>query len=298
MSLLCLGESLVDLIRTGGGAGEPERFEAHFGGALGNVAVAIARAGSPAALAGGSGDDEFGRLLRGRLEREGVDLRWMGVLDEVQTPFAFVRLDAGGEPDFRIHGNGIDAGVAALAGHEDEILATAKGVLIGSNTLVSGPARAVTLGLVAGARARDVPVLFDPNLRPRRWRDPAEALAICREVAAECLLVKANLGEARELLGAPSADAATAAEGLHTLGAAIAVVTDGPRAAAMRGRSSAEATPPPASVASPLGAGDAFMGTLAAGLHAGGWSPESGQEALERATAVAAEACARLGAVD
>ena len=45
----------------------------HFGGALANVAVAASRTGARAGLAGAAGDDEWGRWLAQRLEREGVE---------------------------------------------------------------------------------------------------------------------------------------------------------------------------------------------------------------------------------
>ncbi|MGZ5357227.1 MAG: hypothetical protein ACXWE8_12870 [Solirubrobacterales bacterium] len=49
---------------------------------------------------------------------------------------------------------------------------------------------------------------------------------------------------------------------------------------------------------SPLGAGDCFMGTLAAGLAAGGWRLDDIEPAMVRAAAAGAEACTRLGAFD
>lgn len=287
----------MDLIRDQG-TEDRERFAIYFGGALANVSVAIARAGGPAALAGGTGDDEFGRLLRERLCTEGVDIGELHVLPELTTPFAFVRLEAGGEPAFRIHGAGIEAGLRPLAGREAELLAGATALVIGSNTLAADPGREVTLAAVEAARAQAVPILFDPNLRPGRWPRLSEALELCRPVVARSFLTKTNLAEARLLLDDEALDAPLAAEGLAGMGARIAVVTDGPRGAVARGEAEAAVEVEPVPDPNPIGAGDAFMGTLAAELWAGEWGVDRLPRALEAAARASAAACRTVGAVD
>lgn len=297
MSIVCLGESLVDLIGEPPGR-TPERYAVHFGGALANVAVGLARAGAPVALAGGTGTDEFGDLLRERLREEGVDLRHLQRLPELETPFAFVRLDPGGEPHFRIRGDGIEAGLAGHRGREAELVAGADALVIGSNTLAAEPGRSVTLAAVAAARRERVPVLFDPNLRPGRWQEIEVALELCRELAAGCLLIKTNLAEARLLADEPELDAPAAAKALSELGAELAVVTAGPEPAVARGVAAAECPPLLVPDPNPLGAGDAFMAALSAGLHSENWDPAAIERALAAAVAAGAEACRRVGAID
>jgi sugar/nucleoside kinase (ribokinase family) len=98
--ILCLGEVLVDLIceRRVRSFAEADSFRPHFGGALANVAVAASRAGAHAGLAAAVGDDQWGRWLRERLEREGVDLRFFELLHGQQTPVAFAHFDRAGGP--------------------------------------------------------------------------------------------------------------------------------------------------------------------------------------------------------
>jgi fructokinase len=295
VSIVCVGEALVDLIGEPSGR-DPERYTVHFGGALANVAVGIARAGAPAALAGGSGADDFGRFLRERLRSEGVDLRFHAEIPGLLTPFAFVRIDDGGEPHFRIHGDGIEAGLAAVAGREDELVEAAEAVVVGSNTLVAEPGRSVTLTVIERAEAAGVPVLFDPNLRPGRWQRLDEAVELCREVAGRCTVLKSNLTEARLLAGSEPADAAAAAAALIGLGVPLAVVTAGPLPAAARGAASAEKAPPTVPDPQPLGAGDAFMAALTAALHRQAWQLGEVETALERAVEASAATCRRTGA--
>ncbi len=297
---MCLGEALVDLIcpdRLADPA-EARRFEAHFGGALANVAVAVRRAGAPAALAGGCGADDWGRFLRSRLLAEGVSLAHHAELPAVSTPFAFATLDEAGEPSFRIHGEGIDAGIATLAGRERELLVGADALVVGSNTLPDERSRAVTLAVCAAAQEADVPVLFDPNLRPGRWDELDAARGLCLEVMREASVLKCNLREARWLSGLTGAGAAVAGEALVALGPGLVVVTTGAGTAVARGITALEVDPPGVEMICPLGAGDVFMGTLAAGLLRGGWRAGEVEGAMRQAAEAAAQACTRLGALD
>src|SRR5205085_10303490 len=84
--ILCLGEALVDLIceRPIDDMAEADAFVPHFGGAVANVAAAAARAGAPVALAGGAGDDAWGRWLRGRLSEEGVEVSLFTLIGGLQ----------------------------------------------------------------------------------------------------------------------------------------------------------------------------------------------------------------------
>jgi sugar/nucleoside kinase (ribokinase family) len=72
LSVLCLGEALVDLICES--PDEADMFVPHFGGVVANLALLPARAAPRAALAGGLGDDDWGRWWRDQLRRAGVGL--------------------------------------------------------------------------------------------------------------------------------------------------------------------------------------------------------------------------------
>jgi fructokinase len=97
---LCLGDALVDLVgeRSGRALAEIDRFSPHFGGVAATVALVAARAGAPVALAGGAGDDGWGRWLLAQLRDAGVDVSLFKPIAEFQTPIAFVTVSADGEP--------------------------------------------------------------------------------------------------------------------------------------------------------------------------------------------------------
>jgi fructokinase len=293
--IVCLGEAIVDLVceRELAEPGEADHFVPHPGGALANVAVAARRSGADAALLGGVGDDAWGSWLREKLWQERVDVRWLEETEGLQTPVAFVTFNWEREPAFAIYGEGIAAAMRAATAHLPDAIATAEALVFGSNTLVSEPERELTLRARRAARDRGAHILFDPNLRPNRWRDMGRAVRLCREMIDGALVARANEWEAREITG--ESDPAAAASALCEEGAQLGVVT-GRWGAVMRGAASAEQASLNVEVVSPLGAGDAFTGALAAGLAEVEWDPSRGAEALKGAVEAGARACTGWGA--
>ena len=297
--ILCFGEALVDLIQEPA-SDSPEAadsFTAHFGGALANVAVAAARRGATAGLAGAAGDDDWGRWLRERLEREGVDLRFFGLLEGEQTPVAFARFDETGTPSFEIYGDAVQVAVESVAPSLEPAIDAAAAFVYSSTTLATAGEREVTLRARELALERGVRVCFDPNIRPNRWGgDERAAAAASRAVIEGSFLVRANHREATAITGLD--DPREAAAAIGAIGAELAVVTLGAEGAVVRGASEAEAPAPEVTVVSTLGAGDAFMGTFVAELAAREWNPASAGAALPPALDAAAAACTRLSALD
>ena len=296
LSILCLGEAIVDLIceQRLGDPSEADEFRPHPGGALANVAVAGARAGGDTALLSGLGDDPWGRWVRARLADEGVATDWLATVEGRPTPLAVVTFDRHGEPAFQVYGEGIEGMMLAAGQRLEEALDRSQALVFGSNTLVGADERELTLRARDAAADRGLPVLFDPNLRPTRWDSVEDAAAHCREACEGVFLIKATHHEGELLTG--HADPAAAAEALCEFGARIVVVTRGAQGAVMRGAATGEVGAPTVEVVAPLGAGDAFMGALAAGLAARGWDPERAAEALEGAAAAGAAACTGWGA--
>ena len=299
---LCLGEALVDLIceRPARDLAQADAFRPHFGGAVANVAVAAARAGATVSLAGGVGEDAWGRWLRERLEAEGVGLDWFAALPGLSTPVAFVTVDEGGEPAFEVMGAGIAAGVRSVAGREAEAMDAHGALFLTSNTLVGDDERATSALVRDAAADRRRPIVFDPNLRLGRWDSAAAAIDASRPFVAAATLVKANRTEA-SLLAGDVADPAAAAAALVDAGAAAAVVTLGPEGALVRGGDGAtrHVEGVPARVVSAVGAGDAFSGTLIAGLARTGFDMSAAAlvAAAQPAVRAGAAATERWGAV-
>lgn len=294
--VVCLGEAIVDLIceRWLGPDERAESFVAHHGGAPANVAAVAARNGAPAFLAGGIGGDRWGSWLAEGLEREGVGLEWLVEVDGVSSPVAFATFDSAGEPAFEVYGEDIGPLMTACLPLLGDALTGASALVIGTNTMVGEAEREVTRRAVEIARQASIPVLFDPNHRPGRWLDGEEGAGFARELAGLASLVKANSAEAEMITGVPDPEAS--AEALLEMGPEVVVVTDGTGTVFCRGASSAEAHPEQVRTVSPLGAGDAFMGSLVASLHESRWDLAATGNLLGAACTEAARACTVWGA--
>ncbi len=294
--IACLGEAIVDLIceRNLADGEAPGSFVPWPGGALANVSVAIARCGMPSALVGGVGADGWGRWLARGLAGQGVETRWLATLEGADTPVALIEFGPDNEPAFQVYGEHIGPTMAATSGFLKEAVAASRAVVIGSNTMVGDTEREVTRRAVDLARDFGLPVLLDPNYRPNRWTSEHPAREFCMELAGLSTVVKLNLAEAELLTGI--ADPLAAANELVSSGPELVVVTTGEGEIITAGASRAAHVPVPAETVSPLGAGDAFMGGLAAGLARRDWDLERVDEVLPEAASVAAEVCSRWGA--
>src|SRR5262245_38673007 len=185
--IVCLGEALVDLIceRPLASLAEADSFRPHCGGALANVAVAARRVGAPAGLAGAAGDDEWGRWLRERLERESVDLRFFELLEGERTPIAFDTFDEQRDPSLPVYGDAVEIEVAPAAPRLEPAIAAASALVFSSTTLATADERAVTLRARELAIEHGARLCFDPNIRPNRWGgDPLAAAVASRELVA------------------------------------------------------------------------------------------------------------------
>ncbi len=252
------------------------------GGKGANQAVAAARLGAQARMAGCVGDDDFGRQLLAALEKEGADAGNVRVVAGVPTGLAMISVDRAGENLITVAPGANDEVAepdvaAALRGPRDVLVISAE-----------IPLPAIKLAL---ARARGTRCVL--NLAPA----PAEAAAI---VAGGVDWLVVNESEAGAILGQPVdglAGARRAAAGLVAAGARYAVVTVGAHGVALAGQDTAsdEVSSFPAfrvKAVDTVGAGDTFVGALAVALAAGVPAPE----AVRAAAAAGATAATRPGA--
>ena len=297
-TVLCLGEALVDLIceRPVDGVGAADAFVPHFGGAVANVAVIAAQGGARVALLGGAGDDPWGEWLRARLDAAKVDVGRFPLHPGVATPLSVVTLDPSGEPSYTTYGAALGTLIAAVGDQIEAAIDDAGALFVSSNTLVGEAERAVTMRAIELAHAHELPVIFDPNLRLRRWRSRADATASANACIHGALLVRSNLEEAQLMTG--EQDVERAATALLKSGARNVVISLGAEGAVLRGKFRADVPGVPARVISTIGAGDALTGTLLARYAASGFYEPALAASLREAVAAGAAACERWGAVD
>ena len=237
MRTLCFGDAIVDLIcpRPVSSYDEADGFVPALGGVIANVAATAAGQGAAVSFAGGAGDDPWGRWLHERLDRDGVDLRWFDLAKGHATAVAFTIVDEQGEPTWDLYGDGVAASLAALDGLLLGAVDETDAFLFTSNTLADTSAAQLTMAARERALELGRPVVFDPSVRPHRWRhSPSGAAAACNACVPDAFLVKCNAVEARLMTGESDPEAAAAS--LLAGGAQHAVITLGSGGAILRAR--------------------------------------------------------------
>ena len=100
--ILVIGEALIDMIEN---RYQPGGFNAVVGGANANVALALARRGTKHHFLGRISNDRFGKIIRERLESNGVHLEHSISTDELST-LVIVAIDSQGIPSYSFYVNG------------------------------------------------------------------------------------------------------------------------------------------------------------------------------------------------
>lgn len=212
-----LGEALVDLLEQPDGALHPV-----VGGAPLNVAVALARLGTPARLITAVGSDAFGDRVRDLLAESHVDVSGVRAVSG-PTPLA-VATFRGAEPSFAFYGDPPAYAAVVPSDVDESAVAEAPVIYAGSIALATEMFDAVRVAWNVPGPVR----VLDPNLRPFVMADPAAAVRVqqrVEELAATADLVKLSDVDARLLYG-PVAPTAAALH-LRALGARSVMVTLG-----------------------------------------------------------------------
>ncbi len=287
--VVTLGEALVALVADEGRPlASPGAFTPFVAGAEANVAMGLARLDRSVAFVGRVGADGLGRMVRTVLRGEGVDVSCLS--DDPGAPTGALARDRRSFPHTEVvylrrgsAASQLDTVDVAAAG---DLIAGARWLhLTGITPALSASCRAAVESALAFARAGDVRVSLDVNLRRRLWSD-REAAPVLRDMAERCDLVIAGEEEAALLCGEP--DAALLAERFGV----EAVVTHGERGATgCRAGEVAEVAGLDVTAVDVVGAGDAFTAGYLDALLDGA----SLVDALRRANACGAVAVSAVG---
>jgi 2-dehydro-3-deoxygluconokinase len=285
--LVALGEPLLELNQTRGASGE---YVQGFGGDTSNCTIAAARLGARTAYVTRLGDDAFGRMFLELWRREGVDAS-VGIDAEAPTGIYFVTHGAKGH-EFSYLRAGSAASRMRPADLPLAVIRAAKVLHVsGISQAISASACDACFAAMEAARAANVKVSYDTNLRLKLWPLP-RARAIIRASLALADWALPSLDDAKLLFECDDTDAildACHAAGAPLVvlrcGAAGCVVSDGRRRERIPGHrvNAIDAT----------GAGDCFDGAFAARRVAS----DDPVEAARYANAAAALATTGYGAV-
>ena len=290
-----VGEALVDLV----GARGSRTFVAHAGGSPANVALGLARLGSPVSLTTRLGEDAFGQLVIAHLESSGVIVD-RGARPWGPTSLAVATLVGGAASyDFRI---GWDVGTLPPLPAEAQCLHT------GSLATALAPGNAAVIDLVRREHERGrVTVSYDPNVRPALHGEPGLARARIERLVAVSDVVKVSDEDLRWLC--PDERVEDVASRWLACGPAGVVVTRGGDGAfGVSANVQVQRPAVPVELVDTVGAGDAFTSGLLDGLRRADLIGGSRRDALrdvdettlarilDEAALVAAITCSRAGA--
>ena len=253
----------------------------HNGGKGANQAAAAALLSASVAFLGRVGDDEFGEPLVRALEEKGIDTSLVERASDASTGAAFITVTPDGE-------NAITVAPGANRSLTPEDVEAASEAIAGARVLVAQmeiPVKTVQRAVeVADDKGTRAVVNLAPTFEvPRELLEKLDPLVVNEHEAAFLL--------GREVGGVEGAIAA--APELLSLGPRSVVITVGEHGAIFTNSETAEHLPAPeVEVVDTTGAGDAFVGALAARLA----HDASLEEAVAYAVRAGAAAVTKEGA--
>ncbi len=270
--IINMGEILIDVIPTTQVRLGEACYTPHPGGAIANVAVAIARLGGASRFIGGVSEDEFGSLLVQVLIDNHVDTQFAHVVKGAPTAIALVTLQTAGQRRFTFFREGTaDSQLRAedlnWNAWNDAAICHVGGVLLSVE-----PARSATFAAMDHTRQAGAIVSFDVNVRPSLWASPNEIHSTIAQAITLADIVKLSADEVefiREPSNIPTEPLLEVdrlkkvGEALLAKGPRLVIITLGAHGALlMTATHLAEIPPLPVRSVDTTGAGDAFMGAV------------------------------------
>lgn len=303
MFLSC-GDALFDLFAGGDDADIASiALSGRVGGSPLNVALGLARLGHKAGFFTKISGDPFGRRIRGFMEREGIDTRFLIDTDR-NTTLAMVSLSGAGTPQYNFYIDGTADRSIEPSEVPAEFPAELAAIHLASYSTVTEPTASALAKLVAQEHGRRF-ISYDPNIRASIEPD----LDIWRSRIGATIpfasLVKASEEDLDQVQ--PGRAVETVLADWIGAGASLAVVTLGENGALAltSGGVSVRVPGQAIAVADTVGAGDTFQASLLAKLYEDGRLSASNVAALDEtaltellqfAVRAAAITCSRRGA--
>ncbi len=208
MSVICVGEALIDLLanQLGVPLAEVTSWTPYPGGAPTNVASGLVKLGTPTALIGCLGNDEVGTNLSNLLTEIGVDLAGLQHHPTAPTRQIYVTRASDGDRTFAGFIDNIpterfaDAFLAANR-LDESLFANAQLLAIGTISLAYPDSYRATYRALELAHKYQLQVFVDVNWRAMFWADLNRAKVEIYEVLERADFIKMADDEAEWLYG-------------------------------------------------------------------------------------------------
>ena len=290
---LVMGRAGMDLLADPPGiaADEADRFVAHLGGSSANIAVALSRQGHRSTLLSALSDDAVGRFCIAQLGRYGVSAEHVRVVRGESRSSLAVSDSRLADYQCVIYRNGA-ADLQVDASDVDRVSFERYDALVVTGTaLAAEPSRSATFRAFDLAQAAGLPIVLDLDYRPYSWASAQEAAKIYLLAARHCDLLVGNDLEF-DVMAEGKARGFALARQLATESGRVVIYKMGERGAVTLHNGTEERSGIfPVRALKPAGAGDAFLGTVLAGLADG--RPLA--ECITRGSAAAAMVVSQVG---
>ncbi len=211
MSVICLGEALMDLLadRSGVPLAQVTGWTPYPGGAPTNVACGLVKLGTPTALISCLGQDDVGKEFTQLLTEIGVDRTGLQYHPTAPTRQIYVTRSIDGDRSFAGFIDNLASDKFAdtyLAADRipESLFNHAKFLAIGTISLATPISYAATYRALELAQKNRVRVLVDVNWRDKFWDDLDRAKSVILEVLTQADLVKMAKEEAEWLFDLPA----------------------------------------------------------------------------------------------
>ncbi len=203
MKVLLIGEPMgLFMAEEPGPLSKSRRFISSIAGAEYNVAVGLARLGHTPVYCTRLGNDPIGQQILDAMAENHIDTALVSRTDEQPTGLMLKGSTQEGDPEIAYYRQGSAA--SKLSPRDVDALGLS-GIdwlhVTGIFPAVSESAMSATVRLLDRASAMDIPISFDPNLRPRLWPDERTMVNSLNRLAAYAQVVLPGIGEGRILTG-------------------------------------------------------------------------------------------------
>jgi fructokinase len=182
--IIVIGEALIDLIQD---RYNPTSYNAVVGGANANVAIALARRGTPHTFLARISTDSFGQQITEKLKNNNVNTDHSIKTDEPST-LAVVSIGPNGSPSYSFYVNG----TADWGWTKDELpQLEAEAIQFGCLTMAMEPGNLV-IEAWAKAQSQNKTISHDINMRPALGFDQVKELERVRRVNEFSHIIKAS----------------------------------------------------------------------------------------------------------
>ncbi|MGP7816363.1 carbohydrate kinase family protein [Niallia sp. 01092] len=169
--IVSLGDAFIDYISTNRNNDE---FKKKLGGASVNVAVHVSRLGIQSYYVTKLGKYEDSLFVQQEMEKESIHLKYSVFSSEKEICGVYVHLDDKGERHFHSYINNTPDDVVKEEDIVVEAFQNKKIFYFGSGTLFHLQARKATEKAIKFAKANQLIVSFDANIRLQRWKSEQE----------------------------------------------------------------------------------------------------------------------------